>query len=71
MKKFEVIFTDDERGTIHCSSMNDGFTGLELCSLLEFKKNDIINQMRNPAVFKRTKVDEDGVYEITEESGND
>lgn len=40
---FKATRTDD--GTVHCSSTNDGFNGLEILGIITWKHADILKQM--------------------------
>ncbi len=46
MKKFtlEVTESDDEKSQMN--SRNDGFSAMEILGILEFKRDDILSQMK-------------------------
>lgn len=69
MKSYTLTFVSkgDVDGTVDSSAENCGFSGLELVALLELKKQDILEQMRNPIKFNRTTRRDNGdVVEITD-----
>ena len=61
MKKYVLEITQDETG-LHMSSECHGFFGHELVGLLDWKKDDILRQLRGeirPDVIRRNVVKED------------
>lgn len=65
MRYYKIeVFDKGEKVTIQ--AYNDGFNTLELIGLLESKKQDVLNQLKNQSEFERT-VKKDGTeYEIKE-----
>lgn len=61
MKRYELIFTEEEDGTIRCNTTNEGFRGIELLSLLEVKRDDLKAQLYNNTKFTRTLLDMNGI----------
>lgn len=62
MKKvftFAVTVEDDNSDAV-CECTNNGFTCMELIGFLELKKQDIMAQVRNPDMFVRKYINEDG-----------
>lgn len=58
-KKFTIIATEkDGQGVINTE--NEGFTALEILGILKAKENDILEQMKMPADFKRYTIDKNG-----------
>lgn len=41
MKKYEVVWTELSDGSVRCHANNDGFSGMEILSLLEVKRDDV------------------------------
>ena len=70
VKKFTLTITDDGE-MLHCDGENQGFTICELISLLELKKNDLIEQWRNEVDFTRTVKYPDGRVETISEKENE
>ena len=60
MKKFELTITETDPGIINTVGNNNGFNALELLGLLELKKQDVINQINKPGMFKHTRTVIDG-----------
>ena len=59
MKKFSLTVTQDgDRVTIDCT--NDGFYPLEIVGLLEWRKQDLMEQIQHPERYTRTVKTEDG-----------
>lgn len=69
MRSFHMTFIIDDDGLLIVDGENNGFTGLELVGALDFKKNDILKQIMEPAKFNRTIVYGDGRKEIFEDKG--
>ncbi len=61
MKRYELIFTKEEDGTIRCDTINEGFSGIELLSFLEVKRDDLKAQLYNNTKFTRTLLDMNGI----------
>jgi hypothetical protein len=61
MKRYELIFTEEEDGTIRCDTTNEGFSGIELLSFLEVKRDDLKAQLYNNTKFTRTLLDMNGI----------
>jgi hypothetical protein len=67
MRTYTLIFTEHDAGGMDVSATNCGFNGLELVTLLELKKQDILEQVRNPIKFNRVIHRDNGeVAEITD-----
>lgn len=61
MKTYELKFTLNEAdGQLHINAHNDGFSFMELVTMLEMKKLDILAQSSPDVHFKRLLIDEDG-----------
>lgn len=60
-KKFQLTVTEID-GEVNMTGFNDGFTILELITLLGAKKMDLYEQLMHPEKFKhtRTAIDVDG-----------
>ena len=58
----EFILEDNK---LTMNSHNDGFDVLQLIGLLERKKDDLLNQVRDSANFDRKCVTSDGELDIT------
>jgi len=59
MKKFSLSFEYTDNGMLNFESTNDGFTGIELLGLLDWKIDDILQQVKGnikPDVVKRTVI---------------
>lgn len=41
MKKYEVVWTELEDGSLRCDANNNGFSGMEILCLLEVKRDDV------------------------------
>lgn len=63
MKKYEVVWTELEDGSFRCDANNDGFSGMEILSLLEVKRDDVKAQLYNDTKFTRTILDMNGIRE--------
>lgn len=71
-KKFELILTQNEDGTINVGGNNNGFNALELVGFLEMKKQDILDQINRPEKFKHKRtVVKDGEEIAIEEVNTD
>lgn len=68
MKKFTMIVTMDENGSLYINTKNEGFSGCEILGLLECKRDDIVRQMKCNTDFKRILVDDGKEFNITEEA---
>lgn len=53
-KEFKLIATEID-GNVSISGFNDGFTILELITLLGAKKLDLYEQLMHPEKFKHTR----------------
>lgn len=60
MKRYKLIFTEEEDGTISCNATNEGFSGIELLGFLEVKRDDLKAQLYNDTKFTRTLLDMNG-----------
>lgn len=67
MKRFTMIVTMDENGSLYINTKNEGFSACEILGSLECKKDDIIHQMKCNTDFKRILVDDGKEFNITEE----
>ena len=65
MRYYKIEVFDNE-GNITISAYNDGFNVLELIGLLESKKQDLLNQLKNQSEFERTFKKDGTEYEIKE-----
>ena len=63
MKKYEVDWTELSDGSVRCHANNDGFSGMEILSLLEVKRDDVKAQLYNDTKFTRTILDMNGIRE--------
>ncbi len=63
MKKYEVVWTELSDGSVRCHANNDGFSGMEILSLLEVKRDDVKAQLYNDTKFTRTILDMNGILE--------
>lgn len=63
MKKYEVVWTELNDGSLRCDANNDGFTGAEILSFLELKRDDVKAQLYNDTKFTRTILDMNGIRE--------
>lgn len=63
MKKYEVVWTELSDGSFRCDANNDGFSGMEILSLLELKRDDVKAQLYNDTKFTRTILDMNGIRE--------
>ena len=55
-KKYRLAVTLDENGDLDISSSNDGFNTFELLGFLQFKIEDVINQLNGkvkPDIIER------------------
>lgn len=66
VKKFTLTFIGDGEMT-ECVGENQGFKITELISLLELKKNDLLDQWRGNVDFTRTVKYPDGRVETISE----
>lgn len=67
MRKFTMIATMDENGSVYLDTKNEGFSGCEILGLLECKRDDIVHQIKNYTDFKRTFVEDGKEVNIEEE----
>ena len=61
MKKYIIQIEKDDEGNLHVFSESDGFSGIEILGLLEWKKTDIIRQLNGefkPDIVKRKFVED-------------
>lgn len=58
-KKFVMTFTEKD-GSGECRCENDGFTAFEILGMLRMKEEDILEQIKMPAQFKRHYIDKNG-----------
>lgn len=63
MKKYEVVWIELSDGSVRCHANNDGFSGMEILSLLEVKRDDVKAQLYNDTKFTRTILDMNGIRE--------
>ena len=69
MRKYVLtIVVDPISDQLTFESMNDGFSVFELISLLDAKKQDLLDQLNHQAKFTRTAFDQDGVAHRIEEN---
>lgn len=65
MRYYKIeVFDKGEKVTIQ--AYNDGFNTLELIGLLESKKQDLLNQLKNQSEFERTVKKDGNEYGIKE-----
>lgn len=55
MKTFKLIVTENAADDITVESYNDGFNASEIIVFLEYKKQDIVEQIRHPEKFKHVR----------------
>lgn len=75
-KKYTLIITTDTANdTLNIECENDGFNSFEILGFLDYKRQDVIDQMkgieRQNVHFKRTVRDGDKIMEIEEDTQND
>ncbi len=58
-KRYEIIF-EEKDGILETSTINSGFSAVELVGLLETKKQDVLDQLMNDSEFSRTAKNPDG-----------
>lgn len=64
MRYYKLEAFDNEDGKITVRAYNDGFNIFALLGIIESKKQDLMNQLKNESEFERT-VKKDGTeYEI-------